>query len=87
VHVPIPQWLALGTTSIVEEAVDERRFIMDFRMTHPWFGQLFRYSGVFEVEVEQPVHNQRTSSDGATTPPVPALHRQRPGTAGGAPPA
>ena len=46
----IPQWLALGTTRIVEDALDDQRYAMDFRMTHPWFGELFRYSGVFRTD-------------------------------------
>lgn len=49
VLIPIPEWLALGHTRIVEEAVDENNFVMDFRITHPWFGQVFRYSGQFEA--------------------------------------
>lgn len=49
VRIPIPEWMALGHTEIVEEALDEKRFAMDFRLTHPWFGELFRYSGVFET--------------------------------------
>lgn len=48
-QLPIPEWMALGHTTIVEEAVDERHFIMDFRLTHPLLGQLFRYSGKFEA--------------------------------------
>lgn len=47
--LPIPEWLVLGHTTIVEEATDETHFVMDFRLTHPWFGQLFRYSGKFEA--------------------------------------
>jgi len=45
--LPIPEWLVLGRTSIVEEAVDETHFVMDFRVTHPLFGQVFRYAGQF----------------------------------------
>lgn len=45
----IPEWLALGHTTIVERAIDEHRFAMDFRMVHPVFGQLFRYSGTFRA--------------------------------------
>jgi hypothetical protein len=48
-RLPIPEWLALGHTEIVEEAIDETRFAMDFRLRHPMFGQVFRYSGVFET--------------------------------------
>lgn len=47
--LPIPEWLVLGRTTIVEEAVDETHFIMDFRLTHPLLGQVFRYSGEFEA--------------------------------------
>lgn len=47
--IPIPEWLTLGHATIVEEALDDTRFAMDFRLTHPLFGQLFRYSGTFEA--------------------------------------
>ena len=46
--LPIPEWLVLGHTSIVEMALDETHFVMDFRLIHPLLGQVFRYSGVFE---------------------------------------
>lgn len=49
-HIPLPEWL-LGQTTIVEEAIDDTHFAMDFRLTHPLFGQVFRYSGTFAVEV------------------------------------
>ena len=45
--LPIPEWLALGHTTIVEEAVDDSHFVMDFRLTHPLFGEVFRYAGKF----------------------------------------
>jgi hypothetical protein len=48
VRLPVPEWLALGHTTIVEEAVDEQHFRMDFRLIHPLFGQVFRYAGVFK---------------------------------------
>jgi hypothetical protein len=48
-QLPIPEWLLLGHTTIVEEAVDTTHFAMDFRVTHPLFGQIFRYAGQFEV--------------------------------------
>lgn len=50
VLIPIPQWLLLGVTHIVEEAIDERHYAMDFRLIHPLFGQVFRYAGQFAVE-------------------------------------
>lgn len=45
----IPESLLLGHTTIVEQAVDDHCFAMDFRMTHPVFGQVFRYSGTFRA--------------------------------------
>lgn len=47
--LPIPEWLVLGHTTIVEEALDETHFAMDFRLTHPVFGLVFRYAGEFEA--------------------------------------
>ena len=47
--LPIPEWLVLGHTTIVEEAIDDTHFAMDFRLTHQLLGQLFRYSGVFST--------------------------------------
>lgn len=52
--LPIPEWLALGHTTIVEEALDAQRYRMDFRLRHPLLGQIFRYSGVFGTTA-QPV--------------------------------
>ncbi|MEY4588285.1 MAG: hypothetical protein RL497_361 [Pseudomonadota bacterium] len=48
-QLPIAEWLLLGHTTIREEAVDDTHFDMDFRLTHPLFGQIFRYAGRFEV--------------------------------------
>jgi hypothetical protein len=47
--LPIPEWLVLGHTTITEQAIDETHFAMDFRLTHPLFGQVFRYAGTFEA--------------------------------------
>lgn len=47
--LPIPESLVLGRTTIIETAVDETHFAMDFRLTHPLLGQVFRYSGEFEA--------------------------------------
>jgi hypothetical protein len=48
--LPIPEWLVLGHTTITEQAIDETHFAMDFRLTHPLFGQVFRYAGTFEAK-------------------------------------
>lgn len=52
--LPVPEWLVLGHTTIVEMAVDDTRFEMDFRLTHPLLGQVFRYSGTFETSSTNP---------------------------------
>ena len=48
--LPIPEWLVLGHTTIVETALNKNEFTMDFRLHHPLFGQLFRYAGTFRTE-------------------------------------
>ena len=48
--LPIPEWLLLGHTTIIEVAIDECHFAMDFRLTHPFFGEVFRYAGVFAAD-------------------------------------
>lgn len=46
-QMPVPEWLLLGHTQIVETALDDRHFAMDFRLLHPLFGQIYRYAGRF----------------------------------------
>jgi hypothetical protein len=48
-RLPLPEWLLLGHTEIVEKALDEERFVMDFRIRHPLFGETYRYSGEFRA--------------------------------------
>jgi hypothetical protein len=45
--IPIPEWLLLGHTTIVEQQADDDHFSMDFRLHHPLFGQIYRYAGRF----------------------------------------
>lgn len=45
------RWL-FGHTLIDEQALDARHIAMDFRLVHPWFGQVFRYAGRFAVQTE-----------------------------------
>jgi hypothetical protein len=52
--LPIPEWLTLGHTTIVETALDETHFAMDFRLTHWLFGEVFRYAGKFDTKLETP---------------------------------
>lgn len=46
--IPIPEWLLLGHTSIVETGISDTEFKMDFKLKHPIFGLIFRYSGKFK---------------------------------------
>lgn len=46
-NIPIPEWMLLGHTTIVEKEIDAEHFAMDFRLTHPLFGQIYRYAGTF----------------------------------------
>jgi len=46
--IPIPEWLVLGHTTIIETALNNNEFKMDFKLTHPIFGIIFRYSGKFK---------------------------------------
>lgn len=48
--IPVPEWLVLGHTTIIETALEEGGFAMDFRLTHPWLGQVFSYAGKFRTE-------------------------------------
>lgn len=48
----IPEWLLLGHTTIEEKEVESGYFTMDFRLNHPLFGQIYRYSGKFTTVVD-----------------------------------
>ena len=47
IKIPLPEWMLLGHTTIVEEKIDFKHFKMDFKLTHPLFGQIYRYTGIF----------------------------------------
>lgn len=49
-QLSIPNWMALGRVDIDEVALDASRYEMDFRLQHPLFGQIFRYSGTFTAD-------------------------------------
>lgn len=51
--LPIPEWLVLGHTTIVESGINDDKFEMDFRLTHPLFGELFRYAGRFTTKARK----------------------------------
>ncbi|MCU7920810.1 MAG: DUF4166 domain-containing protein [Candidatus Thiodiazotropha sp. (ex Epidulcina cf. delphinae)] len=46
----IPNWMILGDAVIIEKALSETAFFMDFKITHPLFGRTFSYSGTFAID-------------------------------------
>ncbi len=50
--IPIPEWLALGHGTIIETAVSDDEFDMDFRLKHFLFGEIFSYKGRFKTIIK-----------------------------------
>ncbi len=48
-RIPIPTWAILGDARIIERAISENEFYIDFYMVHPLLGQTFSYSGTFFI--------------------------------------
>ena len=49
IKFPIPTWAILGDAEIIEKAISDNEFYIDFNMVHPLFGKTFSYSGVFSI--------------------------------------
>lgn len=49
IDVPLPMALLLGRAYVEERPVDAEHFSMRMTLTHPLFGELFRYSGRFAL--------------------------------------
>lgn len=49
IKLPIPTWAILGDAEIIEKAISDNEFYIDFNMVHPLFGKTFSYSGVFSI--------------------------------------
>ena len=49
IKIPIPTWAILGDAEIIEKAVSDDAFFIDFTMVHPLFGRTFSYSGHFSI--------------------------------------
>jgi hypothetical protein len=47
--LPIPDSLLLGHALITEQALSEDTFQLDFKITHPLWGNTYYYGGIFEV--------------------------------------
>lgn len=48
--IRLPDWLTPGQASIIEQAVDERRFALKFQIHHPFFGLVYAYQGIFSLD-------------------------------------
>jgi hypothetical protein len=55
--IPIPTWAILGDAEIIEKAMPDNRFYIDFNMIHPLFGKTFSYSGVYTIETTDNVYH------------------------------
>jgi hypothetical protein len=49
-RIPIPDVLYLGHATITERAVSETEFELDFKISHPLFGETYRYGGIFQFD-------------------------------------
>jgi Domain of unknown function (DUF4166) len=49
-RIPIPDVLFLGHAIITETAISENQFQLNFRITHPLFGETYRYGGAFQLQ-------------------------------------
>ncbi|NOY71177.1 MAG: DUF4166 domain-containing protein [Gammaproteobacteria bacterium] len=47
--IPVPEWLVLGHTTIIETALSNDEFEMNFTLKHPIFGNIFSYEGKFKT--------------------------------------
>lgn len=47
IKIPIPTWAILGNAEIIEKAISDDQFFIDFQIIHPLFGRTFAYSGVY----------------------------------------
>ena len=50
VRIPLPRWLSVGTFELLHRSIDEQRFQVLIRITHPLFGTLFYQRGEFRDE-------------------------------------
>lgn len=48
-NLPLPgRWL-MGSVYVEERPIDDKSFTMKMVLRHPWFGELFKYTGRFEL--------------------------------------
>lgn len=59
ITVPIPEVFFLGHATIIETPIDEDKFELDFKITHPLFGQTYEYGGVLHLnETKRSIRRQ-----------------------------
>jgi hypothetical protein len=68
VDVPLPIGLILGRAYIEERPVDAQNFSMRMTLTHPLFGELFRYSGSFALGDESAALSGAPDDAGMSVP-------------------
>ncbi|MDP9790969.1 DUF4166 domain-containing protein [Agrobacterium tumefaciens] len=66
--MPLPVGLILGRAYIEERPVDAQRFSMRMTLTHPLFGELFRYSGSFALGDESAALSGAPDDAGMSVP-------------------
>jgi hypothetical protein len=49
IKIPIPDVLFLGHATIIETALSDHSFDLDFKINHPLFGVTYSYGGVFNL--------------------------------------
>lgn len=47
-RLSFPDWMLLGKATIVEQAVSEQQFKLDFNINHPLWGKSYWYHGIFQ---------------------------------------
>ena len=47
-QLTFPDWLVLGEATIVEHAISDKRFRLDFYIKHPLWGRCYWYHGIFQ---------------------------------------
>lgn len=50
IRLPIPDVLFLGHATIIETAISENQFVLDFRINHPLLGETYSYNGIFKIK-------------------------------------
>ncbi|RNF35097.1 DUF4166 domain-containing protein [Paracoccus methylarcula] len=68
IDMPLPVGLVLGRAYIEERPVDASHFSMRMTLTHPLFGELFRYSGSFALGDERVTSVDAPETGGTRVP-------------------